>query len=88
MTAVTVGTSEVAVTFNRRSAPIIQNLGTDNVYWSRTSGVTASSGVEVPADSSFQFNMALMESGGPVVYMIADAADQDVRVEPAPDSTS
>jgi hypothetical protein len=78
--AVSVGTSQVAMQVggtpltNRRGIHI-QNLGTGSIYIGKT-GVLTTTGIKVPPESA----MYLAVSENVIVYAIAAAGTQDVRV--------
>lgn len=77
MASTTVGTSETTIVFSVGAKGIIQNLGSGNIYISRSSGVTSASGLEIQPDKAYEIPSSI----GGTWYVISDTAGTDVRYE-------
>lgn len=55
---------------------LIQNLSVNNVYVGSSSGVTTSNGIKLASNAQYS-----NDKRGEPVYLIADAATSDVRIE-------
>ena len=78
---VTVGTTAVKLDFGPADRPVIQNLGSGDLYFGPTSAVTANSGIKLSVGMGYEFPNVLKNiAGWPEVWVIASAAGTDVRV--------
>lgn len=76
---VTVGTTPVEIIISSNDVDI-QNLGTGNVYVSRSETVaTTGPGIEIGTGEVYSFT----NLNGVPFWLVADAAGQDVRIERA-----
>lgn len=78
MAKLTVGTVAVQLPSYGPATPIIQNLGPGKVYLGDSDAVTAADGLQLEVNGKITLSTG-SSSAGPI-WLIADAADTDVRV--------
>lgn len=74
-----VSTTPVAVPVGKDKVPLIQNLGPEALYVSRSSTDTVENGIELLEGDALELNGPVFEGGGPV-YMATSTGTSDVRV--------
>lgn len=76
---ITVGTDPVHLDVAHDATPLIQNLGSGNLYIEATQAdCTTTSGLKLAAGDIYQYPLPLNEGAGDV-WLVADAAGTDVR---------
>ena len=59
--------------------PVIQNLGSADIYFGRSSTVTSSNGIKLPQNTGYAFDRTLGEAQWDGVWVITAAGTADVR---------
>jgi hypothetical protein len=76
---VTVGTTAMKLPVNGSATPVLQNLGPGVLYLDNSPAVDTSTGFQLPAGAVYEFPRDLGAGGG-AIYVVASAANTDLRV--------
>lgn len=77
MAAVLVGTTPLSLPVSGRQRAIFQNLGPGVIYLDETDEVSATTGLQIPVNATYEFPTVASQDGG--VWLVSTVADTDVR---------
>jgi hypothetical protein len=78
-----IGPEPVRVIPPPTAKPILQNLGPGLLYYDTDDSISADTSIRMPVGSVYEFAESFTRSGSGL-WLVADTADTDVRIVPAP----
>ena len=79
MRNITVTSTPQKLLLGNADVPVIQNLGSEDVYFGRDDTVTSSNGIKLPQDNGYAFDRTLGEAQWDGVWVVTASGTADLR---------